>query len=387
MAGNFFKYCGELIPGQYLPRKIENLTVDSHSLLALCAPRPMLLNGGNSSSWTDPYGQYLTTFYATPVYDLLGKKGIVMNDEKPQIDKGYIDGTLAYRYHNGGHTDAPEWPAFFEFASKFINATTLNVSQEVITIGPEKNGIAGFQIQSNKNWKITNNTQWVTVNKNAGSLSDSIIVTVKENDGKLARSASLIIEAEGKKISVMINQGTASEILTVSKKELALSYKTENQASFSINSNNAWTIGSSENWILSDSEAGINSKEIRVIAQPNPRIEKRNAKIIVTTHNGISKTIDVTQEEGEPTLRISAESIQLGSGESINSSIWIMTNSSVIVESSADWVSGKIASQGRFNRLAIKVTENNTGKPRTTKIALKVKDLLTQFVEVVQEEK
>ncbi|MBE3085626.1 MAG: hypothetical protein IMZ64_05345 [Bacteroidetes bacterium] len=41
-----------------------------------------------------------------------------MPDPKPIIDKAYIDGGLAFRYHNGGHTDAPEWPAFFEFAAK-----------------------------------------------------------------------------------------------------------------------------------------------------------------------------------------------------------------------------------------------------------------------------
>ena len=118
MAGTFFKYAGELVQGQYLPRKIEECTVDAHSLLALCAPRPVLLNGGTNSSWTDPYGQYLTTVYASPVYELLGKKGIIMPDPKPIIDKVYIDGGLAFRYHNGGHTDAPEWPAFFEFAAK-----------------------------------------------------------------------------------------------------------------------------------------------------------------------------------------------------------------------------------------------------------------------------
>lgn len=121
MSGTFFKWAGELVPGQYLPRKIEDCPVDAHSLLALCAPRPMLLNGGTNSSWTDPYGQYLTTVYASSVYELLGKKGIIMVDPKPVVDKAYIDGTLAFRYHNGGHTDAPEWPAFFEFAAKKFN--------------------------------------------------------------------------------------------------------------------------------------------------------------------------------------------------------------------------------------------------------------------------
>jgi hypothetical protein len=120
VAGNFFKWMGELNSGSYLPRKIELCPVDAHSLLSLCAPRPVFLNGGTLDSWTDPYGIYLTGVGATPVYQLLGKKGLIMPDAKPQVDVGYISGDIAYRYHNGGHTDAPDWPAFFQFAAKYI---------------------------------------------------------------------------------------------------------------------------------------------------------------------------------------------------------------------------------------------------------------------------
>ncbi|MEL5893321.1 hypothetical protein AAE250_07415 [Bacteroides sp. GD17] len=120
MAGNFLQWCGELVPGQYLPRKIENCPVDAHSLMALCAPRPVFVNGGNQSLWSDPYGMYLTLVNATPVYELLGKKGLIINDKRPLLDVGYIEGNLGYRYHDGGHTDVPDWPAFFEFADKFI---------------------------------------------------------------------------------------------------------------------------------------------------------------------------------------------------------------------------------------------------------------------------
>ncbi|MDR0757634.1 MAG: hypothetical protein LBF85_07305, partial [Tannerella sp.] len=134
MAGNFLQWCGELIPGRYLPRKIENCPVDAHSLLALCAPRPVFVNAGNKSLWSDPYGMYLTLVHASPAYELLGCKGIVIEDDKPRIDVGYIEGTLGYRIHNGGHTDAPDWPVFFEFAAKFIAATELTVSAGIIIL-------------------------------------------------------------------------------------------------------------------------------------------------------------------------------------------------------------------------------------------------------------
>ena len=121
MAGNFLRWCGPLVPGRYLPRKVEDCPVDAHSLLALCAPRPMFFNAGDSSLWSDPYGIYLTMEAATPVYRLLGHEGLVMDDPKPEVDKAYIEGDLGYRYHDGGHTDAPDWPAFFEFARKYLD--------------------------------------------------------------------------------------------------------------------------------------------------------------------------------------------------------------------------------------------------------------------------
>lgn len=132
MAGNFFKWMGPLYPGEYMPRKVENLPVDAHSLLSLAAPRPVFINGGNNDTWVDPYGEYLTTVGATPVYELLGKKGIVMNDPKPQLEKGYIEGDLAYRYHDGGHTDAPDWPDFLRFANKYIEVA----GQTTVTLWP-----------------------------------------------------------------------------------------------------------------------------------------------------------------------------------------------------------------------------------------------------------
>jgi hypothetical protein len=124
-AGNFFKWMGPVNAASYLPRKIASCPVDAHSLLSLCAPRPVFLNAGNQDTWTDPYGVFLTGQSTTPVYQLLGAQGVVMNDPKPVIDRSYDVGDIGYRYHNGGHTDAPDWPAFIVFATKYFGRTTL----------------------------------------------------------------------------------------------------------------------------------------------------------------------------------------------------------------------------------------------------------------------
>ena len=259
MAGNFFKWAGELVPGQYLPRKIENLTVDAHSLLALCAPRPVLLNGANTSSWTDPSGQYLTTLYASPVYRLLGKKGIVMDDPKPVIDKAYIDGGVAFRYHNGGHTDAPEWPSFFEFASRHFDISRLETSKAFLILGAKADLTAVVKVSSNHDWIVESSRKWLYVDSLLHSKVDSVKVAASQNI-VIPRSALLTVSSKGRKQSISVFQASAKPILKLSAKELSVGEKANSTVSFELKSNSAWSISGTEGWLTPSEEAGIYGK-------------------------------------------------------------------------------------------------------------------------------
>jgi hypothetical protein len=58
---------------------------------------------------------------ASPVYTLLGKKGLDTTTF-PAMETPLIEGDLAFRQHSGGHTPAPNWPTFITFASRYLNA-------------------------------------------------------------------------------------------------------------------------------------------------------------------------------------------------------------------------------------------------------------------------
>jgi hypothetical protein len=113
MAGNFLKYAGPLTP--------NDLPVDSHELIALCAPRPVFVGGGatQGDGWVDAKGMFMAAAAAGPVYRLLGKKDMGTS-EFPPIETALIDGDIAFRQHSGGHTPAPNWPTFLTFASRYI---------------------------------------------------------------------------------------------------------------------------------------------------------------------------------------------------------------------------------------------------------------------------
>ena len=114
MAGNFIKYAGPLNAG--------NLPVDSHELIAMCAPRPVFLSAGNvGDAWVDARGSFMAAVGAGPVYRLLGKRDLG-TAQFPAVEVGLVDGEIAFRQHNSGHTDAPNWPTFLEFASRYMHA-------------------------------------------------------------------------------------------------------------------------------------------------------------------------------------------------------------------------------------------------------------------------
>ena len=113
MAGNFLKYAG--------PLDVNDLPVDSHELIALCAPRPVFISGGavQGDGWLDAKGMFLAAVGAGPVYRLLGKKDLGTT-QFPPILTPLIGGDIAFRQHGGGHTPAPNWPTFLEFASRYL---------------------------------------------------------------------------------------------------------------------------------------------------------------------------------------------------------------------------------------------------------------------------
>jgi hypothetical protein len=114
MAGNFLKYAG--------PLNWNDLPVDAHELIAMCAPRPVFISCGSPNVegiWVDDKGMFMATVAAGPVYRLLGKKDLGTTEMPPE-GTPLIDGELAFRQHTGGHTTGPNWPTFLTFAGRYM---------------------------------------------------------------------------------------------------------------------------------------------------------------------------------------------------------------------------------------------------------------------------
>ena len=114
MAGNFLKYgAGEATFGS---KNAGDIPVDAHQLIALCAPRPMFISYGvpekGDAHWIDQHGSFMAAVAAQPAFRLLGARdlgplGRLHDREDAGGERRLLDGALAWRQHDGGHTDGP----------------------------------------------------------------------------------------------------------------------------------------------------------------------------------------------------------------------------------------------------------------------------------------
>jgi (4-O-methyl)-D-glucuronate---lignin esterase len=127
MAGNFMKYGAA--EAEFGSRTAGDLPIDAHELIALCAPRPTFISYGvperGDAKWLDQQGSFMAAVAAGPVFRLLGAKGLGTSDDykrekMPAVNVGLLDGQLAWRQHDGGHTDGPNWKYFIPWAEKVI---------------------------------------------------------------------------------------------------------------------------------------------------------------------------------------------------------------------------------------------------------------------------
>ena len=103
-AANYGKYA----------EHVDQMPVDANLLVALMAPRPVLLQTGDKDFWSDPKGEFLSAVAAAPVYKLFSKEGLD-TDQMPSPGTGIFH-AIGYFEHIGGHGMNPsDWDVYLKF--------------------------------------------------------------------------------------------------------------------------------------------------------------------------------------------------------------------------------------------------------------------------------
>lgn len=108
-AGHFTAFAGT----------VDKLPFDQHCLIALCAPRPVLLSNATEDQWANPAGQYAMLRAAAPVYGLFG--------EAPRLPEAcpepgqLVKERLGWFLRPGKHSmNAEDWRAWLDYADQWL---------------------------------------------------------------------------------------------------------------------------------------------------------------------------------------------------------------------------------------------------------------------------
>ena len=100
-------------------KRVADLPVDQHELLALIAPRPLYVASAEGDQWSDPKGEFLSAVQTEAVYKLYGKTGVGMTTFPP-VDQP-VGQTVRYHNRTGKHDVMPyDWEQYLRFADELV---------------------------------------------------------------------------------------------------------------------------------------------------------------------------------------------------------------------------------------------------------------------------
>lgn len=121
-CGEDIAFITKTFPYWFAPRYTEfanredALPLDQHWLLALTAPRHLLVGSAAEDSWADPASEFLSCYAASPAWKLYGLPGLYSFDRLPVPGEAYHAGRIGYHLRPGAHFMArTDWCRYMDY--------------------------------------------------------------------------------------------------------------------------------------------------------------------------------------------------------------------------------------------------------------------------------
>ncbi len=252
-----------------------------------------------------------------------------------------------------------------------------SVGSEIITVTPSNRSVTNasgsttFIVESNTNWTVSDDAEWLTVIPEFGINKDTLIATYTENTTKSQRVGTITVTGGGitssPTRSVTVIQSAGSEILTVTPSNQSVT-NASGSTTFSVESNTNWTVSDDAEWLTVIPEFGINNYTLTTTYTENTTISQRMGRITITGGE-ITRIVTVTQSAGSAILTItpSARSVTNASG---STTFTMESNTNWTVNDDAEWLTVSPTSGNNNDTLTTTYTENTTKNQRVGTITV-----------------
>ncbi|MDT0677608.1 acetylxylan esterase [Autumnicola musiva] len=96
------------------------LPFDQHMVISLIAPRPVYIGSAEGDPGSDPEGEFLSAKYASPVYNLFGRKAF-RKVSFPKVDRPVMQDGMGYHIRVGSHDiTSYDWRQYLKFADLYL---------------------------------------------------------------------------------------------------------------------------------------------------------------------------------------------------------------------------------------------------------------------------
>ncbi len=241
---------------------------------------------------------------------------------------------------------------------------TVSPSNQSVT---NTSGNTEFTVQSNTNWTLSDDSDWLTVSPASGSNNGTLTATYTENTTTSQRVGTITVTGGGITRTVTVTQSAVPFTLTVSPSDQSVTNGSGN-TSFTITSNTNWTVSDDADWLTVSPLSGTDNGTLTATYTENTTTSQRVGTITVTG-GGITRTVTVTQSAVPFTLTVSPsdQSVTNGSG---NTSFTITSNTNWTVSDDADWLTVSPLSGTDNGTLTATYTENTTTSQRVGTITV-----------------
>lgn len=137
------------------------------------------------------------------------------------------------------------------------------------------------------------------------------------------------------------------------------------ESSFTVTSNTSWTVNGAKSWCYVSITQGKGNKEIIVEVDKNTTKDERTCRLTISTNDGLSQTVNVTQDGAGAVLTVSPADITFSGESGAKDEISITANGHWTITNIPDWINIPSSGDGDTKCKIETLSANDTDEDRT----------------------